>query len=178
MINGFVTFFTETDVLCFIALAVSLACLIAEIFIPSFGLVGIGGICIGLAGIGLNVSKPWYSATEIVWLIIDTFIIFIVVLLPIKLIVSLRQKKKKNRKVNYLIIDGNKVPADENGNPDFSFLKGKAGTCVTDLKPSGKVEIEGIVYNVLADKGYLYNGNMVRVIKSNGASIYVEKIQS
>ena len=62
------------------------------------------------------------------------------------------------------------------GNPDFSFLNSKTGVCVTDLKPSGKVEIEGEVYNVLARKGYIYCGISVRVVKTVGASIYVEKI--
>ena len=180
MVNGFVTLFTETEVVAWIVLAISLVCLIAEVFIPSFGLVGIGGIVLGLAGIGFNANKPWLTTSELVWLIVDTLVLMGAIVGLVKLVYVLthgKNKKKKNATKTYLDMDGKLIPADDEGNPDFSFLKGKAGTCVTDLKPSGKVEIDGEVYNVLADQGYLYNGNMVRVIKTVGASVYVQKIQ-
>ena len=179
MIQGFVTFFTETSFVTWIVLAVSLACLISEVFIPSFGMVGIGGIVLGIAGIVFNATKPWLSAGEIIWLVVDTLILFAIIVGAVKLIdFIIRKKGGIRKKVSaYLEIDGKKIPADSNGNPNFSFLKGKAGVCVTDLNPSGKVEIDGDIYNVFSREGYLYNGNMVRVVKTVGASIYVEKIQ-
>lgn len=179
MLHGFVTLFTETDLISWIALGVSLACLVAEVFIPSFGLVGIGGLLIGIVGVGFNASnKPWLDTADILWLVVDTLIIFVVVVLVIKITYVLLQKKKKKVKKETLVVDGKEIPADAQGNPDYSFLKGRAGVCVTDLNPSGKVDIDGEVYNVHSDKGYLYNGNMVRVIRVSGAIIYVDKIQS
>ena len=179
MLHGFVTLFTETDLISWIALGVSLACLVAEVFIPSFGLVGIGGIIIGIVGVGFNASnKPWLSSGDVFWLVADTLIIFAVVVFTIKIIYVLLQRKNKRGKKGTLVVGGKEIPADEQGNPDYTFLKGRAGVCVTDLNPSGKVDIDGEVFNVHSDKGYLYNGNMVRVVRVNGAIIYVDKIQS
>jgi len=177
MVNGFICFFTETSLIVWIILTISLICLVSEIFIPSFGLVGIGGLMMFCAGVGINVNKPWLDTTGILWLIADTLIIFIGVIGLIKLIYYFTQGKGANKpKKQYLKMDGNQVPADDMGNPDFSYLKGKSGICVTDLKPSGKVEIDGDVYNVLSEKEYIYNGCFVRVIKTVGASIIVKKI--
>lgn len=178
MVQGFVTLFTETSFVAWIALVVALGCLIAEIFIPSFGLVGISGTILGVLGLIVNAFIPNLGVAGIIWLTVDTLLIFAVVLTTIKIIYLAKNKKLgKKKKKEYLVIDGNKVPADEMGNPDFSFLLGKEGVCVTDLNPSGKVEIDGVKYNVLAEKGYLYNGNKVKVIKCVSSSVYVEKIK-
>lgn len=177
MVQGFVTLFTETTVVAWIALAVALGCLIAEIFIPSFGLVGISGVLLGIIGLLMNAFTPGLSASEIFWGLVDTILIFGVVLGAIKLIYYFITKKTKGKKKEYLIIDGNKIPADEMGNPDFSFLLNKEGVCVTDLNPSGKVEIDGVKYDVLSEKGYLYNGNRVKVVKCVSSSVYVQKIK-
>ena len=176
--QGFVNLFLDTSVIAWIVLIASLACLIAEIFIPKFGLVGIGGIILAVAGTVFNCTKPWLSAGDIIWLILDTLILFGVCIGLVYLGLFLWKKYRKSTRKGpaYIEMDGKKIPADKMGNPDFSFLKGKAGTCVTDLNPSGKVEIEGEIYNVLSVKNYLYNGNMVRVVKTVGASIYVQKI--
>ena len=84
-------------------------------------------------------------------------------------------RKRKNK--NLIQVDGNIVPSDDVGNPNYSFLIGKIGECVTDLKPIGKAKIEGNIYNVKSEKYYLYNGNRVRVVRTEGSTIYVEKIK-
>ncbi|MBQ9790643.1 MAG: hypothetical protein IJW24_03510 [Clostridia bacterium] len=182
MVDGFVTLFTETDIVGLIVLGVSLVCLIAEVFIPSFGLVGIGGLILAVAGIVFCVLKPWLTVVQIIWIIVDILVIFAVVILAVKFGFFLWKKSRgevqKKRKKQFLEIDGKKVPADDVGNPDFSYLKGKAGVCTTDLNPAGKVEIDGEIFDVHSQKGYLYTGNMVRVTKTVGAIIYVQKIQS
>jgi membrane-bound serine protease (ClpP class) len=176
MINGFITLFTETDLTTWIVLVIGLVCLIIEMVVPSFGLIGIGGIIFVIASLVMNVNKPWLSASELVFLTIDTVILFAAVLAITKVVSMQIRKHKKRKGQEFLNLDGKKVPADKQGNPDFSFLKNKAGICITDLNPSGKVEIDGEVYNVLSEKEYLYNGNMVRVVKTVGHNIYVKKI--
>ncbi len=181
MVDGFVALFAESNIVGLIVLAVSLVCFVAEVFIPSFGLVGIGGIILGVAGTLFCVTKPWLTTHEILWMIADILILFGAFVVVFKVVYAIVKKAKKNgakKKANILNIGGKKVPADEVGNPDYSYLKGKAGVCKTDLNPAGKVEIDGEVFDVHSKKGYLYTGNMVRVTKTVGAIIYVEKVQS
>jgi len=85
---------------------------------------------------------------------------------------------KRKKKSNLIVVDGNKVPADEMGNPNYSFLVGKTGECITDLKPIGKAKICGHIFTVKSEKGYLYNGNFVEVVKTESTTIYVKKIKA
>ena len=86
---------------------------------------------------------------------------------------SLFKRKKKNSAT----INGNVVPVDDMGNPNYSFLIGKKGECTTDLKPIGKAKIDGKVYIVTSEKGYLYFGNAIEVVKTESSIIYVKKIK-
>lgn len=177
MIQGFVELFTSSDWMVLLSLGLALLCLSIEMFIHSFSLSGVIGIVLGAMGLWLGISDSWNNSKVLLWIIVDVLIIFLVVLVPLKLI-ALHIKHKKNiAKKDFLLIDGNYIPADSMGNPDFSFLIGRVGECVTDLKPSGKVKVDGHVYNVLSEKGYLYNGNAIRVVKTISSSIYVEKIK-
>ena len=176
MIQGFIELFTMSDWMVLLSLGLALVCLSIEMFIHSFSLSGVIGIVLGALGLWIGISDSWNNSNVLLWIIVDVLMIFLVVFVPLKLI-ALKLKRKK-AKVDYILIDGNKIPADNMGNPDFSFLVGRTGECITDLKPSGKVKIDGKIYNVLSEKGYLFNGNFVRVVKTVSASIYVEKIKA
>jgi len=177
MIQGFVDLWTLSDWYVLLLIAFALVCLCIEMFTFSFSIVGLTGIVLGFLGLWLGISDNWSLCDSILWVIADILIIFILVLVSLKLIAIHFKNKKIRAKTDYLLIDGNKIPADKMGNPDFSFLIGKTGECITDLKPSGKVKIDGKIYNVLSEKNYLYNGNAVKVVKTVSASIYVEKIK-
>ena len=75
-------------------------------------------------------------------------------------------KAVKNEEVNFT----------EQGNMDFSFLVGKEGEVVSDLKPSGKVVIDSKIYDVTTSKEYIYSGAKVKVIYVLAQKIVVKKI--
>lgn len=178
MVQGFISIFTDLSWFILLALAISLFCLAVEIFVPSFGFSGILGAILGALGIGLAINEMVENNQDYLWVVADIFIIFLVVLSVIKIIAIVILKNKKKRKVNYIVIDGNNVPTDDMGNPNFSFLIGKVGECKTDLNPSGKIVIDGGIYNVFSEKGYLYKGNHVVVTRTVSSSIYVKKVKS
>lgn len=178
MVQGFISLFTDLSWFVVLALAVSLFCLAIEIFIPSFGLAGIMGFLLGALGVGLSINEMVEKKQDFLWIVADILIIFLVVLLICKLIAIAINKNKRRKKINYVVIDGNNVPTDDMGNPNYSFLIGKVGECKTDLNPSGKVEINGGIYNVFSEKGYLFKGNSVVVVRTVSSSIYVKKIKS
>jgi membrane-bound serine protease (ClpP class) len=55
-------------------------------------------------------------------------------------------------------------------------LKGKTGVASTVLRPGGKVEIDGDVYDAVAENGYIEKGEKISVIKVESAQLYVEKV--
>ena len=53
---------------------------------------------------------------------------------------------------------------------------GKEGTAFTILRPSGRIEIEGEVYDAKAEIGYIEKGERVKVIRDEAGQLYVIKI--
>ena len=52
---------------------------------------------------------------------------------------------------------------------------GLEGAAVTDMRPAGKVEINGEVLDAVATRGFIHAGSSVRVIKYENAQIYVSE---
>jgi len=69
---------------------------------------------------------------------------------------------------------GTQLPSG-NDLPSVSELIGKSGTTTTDLKPSGRATIDGERYDVLADNGYISNGQNISVVLVEGSRIVVRK---
>ena len=61
------------------------------------------------------------------------------------------------------------------GSELFRALEGKTGIALTTLRPSGKVEIEGEVYNASALYSYIEKGENIIVSKYDGMNILVKK---
>ena len=55
----------------------------------------------------------------------------------------------------------------------LSPLVHKVGVAVTDLRPSGKIDIDGEPYDVVSDAGYVAAGNEVRVLLVQGNRVVV-----
>ncbi|MDR0796385.1 MAG: nodulation protein NfeD [Tannerella sp.] len=60
--------------------------------------------------------------------------------------------------------------------PVLTRLTGKTGIAHTVLRPSGKVWIEGELYDGIAEVGFIEKGMQVRVVRFENAQVYVEII--
>jgi len=54
-------------------------------------------------------------------------------------------------------------------------LVGKTGVASTVLRPSGKVSIDGVSYDAVSDQSFIEKGTLVRVIRYETGQIYVEE---
>ena len=54
-------------------------------------------------------------------------------------------------------------------------LKGKIGTSITVLRPSGKVEIENEIYDAKSESGFIEKGTKVKVLRYETGQVYVIK---
>ena len=174
MIQAFITLFSNADIYYYIIMAFATIMLVSEVFIPSFGVVGISGLLMAGCGITIRCMEENLTTLELIMYVVYSSLIIAAIVLIVKLIYILIKRKLKKEKL--ILKGGVVVNATKEGNPDYSFLIGKKGKVVSDLKPSGKAEIDGKVYDVTSVKEYIYQSNLVKVIKIENTRIIVEKI--
>ncbi len=171
------------EVLVFLAGLILLA---VEIFvIPGFGVAGIGGLILILAGLILSLIDNIRFNFEhvdmirvgvaVMTVVLGFFGGFILALYMGRKVFTAHTGLFKNLALNTVqdIRDGYL-------NVDISFLglKGKTGTAQTVLRPGGKVIIEGEIYDAIAENGFIDRGEEVVVVKTGTAQLYVERYKS
>jgi len=173
MLQSFLTLFTQADVLFYILYAFSIILLIVEVFLPSFGIVGMGGLIMALGAIVVRCIHGNNSSNEILFFVIYLVLILTLIVGLVKLSYYLHLKLSKRKK--YAIIDGNKVPLTNEGNPDYSFLIGQEGEVISDLKPTGKVKFSSGTFEATSSKEYIYKGTIVKGYKVINQKLVVKK---
>lgn len=68
------------------------------------------------------------------------------------------------------------LPLQGSTEPDYQSLIGKIGVADTTLRPSGRVEIEGEIYNAEADGSFVEAGRGVRVTRVRGSILTVRLV--
>ena len=140
--------------------------LVIELFIPGFGIFGIGGILCILGSfyyvLGANGPALSYLAGSLV-AAMGIFAILVKYLPhnPAWNLVVLKDKQSNSEGYS--------------GTPDLTSFIGKEGETVTPLRPSGTVLIEGKRVDVVTSGEFLNTGEKVKVVKVEGPKIIVQK---
>ena len=136
-----------------------------EMAVPGFGAPGISGIACLVGGILLT-SKSIEQGL--------TITMIVVVLLAMMLVVILLTLKKV--KPPFILEDELKAEGGYLNDSDLEYLVGKEGTAATDLKPSGKCDIEGVEFDVRAESRYVKKGTKVRISRIHENTIMIKEI--
>jgi membrane-bound serine protease (ClpP class) len=159
--------------------------LAVEIFlIPGFGVVGISGII--LIGLSLVLSMQDFVLPRSNWewdilgrnaLVVSFGIIASVAGIAIIALLGPRIKLFDRLALGTAIqgTAGGPDPEDAAGG-NHKALINRTGTAATVLRPSGKAEIDGELYNVETDGIFVEQGNQIRVVRIQGNNIFVKKI--
>ena len=153
-------------VLCFLF---GIGLLVAEVFIPGFGLPGISGIVLQLAAIVLiYINYGGLAALGAT--------IVILAVLGIAISIALRSINRGRLSKSALILQDRET-ADQGyvATADMDVFLGKEGVTTTVLRPTGMAEFSGVKLNVIADGEYIDKGATVRVERVDGASVVVKK---
>ena len=59
-------------------------------------------------------------------------------------------------------------------NSDLTYLLGKKGTAITDLRPSGAGDFDGVRFDVVTEGGYIERGTEIEIIKVKGSRLVVK----
>ena len=140
--------------------------IIAEIFIPSLGL--LTAIAVGIYGVSLYLVFSNISTTAgLIFTAIDITIVPILLIAGMKLLakspLALKQELSKSQGV-------------VSQRQELKQFLDKQGTAVTDLRPSGTIEVEHQRLDAVTDGEYLEKGSAVVIKEITGNRIVVEKI--
>lgn len=165
-----------------ILFVIGLIALILEIFvIPGFGIAGIlGSICILLSLILAGLNNVLFTFTNVetadIWWGIGTTIVGIA--LSAVLIIWLSHKiGSKNGIMRHTALHlEQKVSDGYVGVPlDLNSHVGKTAETLTVLRPAGKIEIEGVVYDAVSVGEFIDANKKVTVIRTENAQLYVKQ---
>ncbi len=162
---------------------VGLILIAVEIFVlPGFGVAGILGILCAFTALVIslldNVNfdfegvEPEKIMTALTTVVVAMFSGFVVSLVLGKKLFTAESGAFKNLALQ-------SVQEKESGfvgvDTSYNEMVGKEGTAYTVLRPSGKVKIEGKIYDAVAEMAMIEKGEAVKVTKAEAAQLYVEK---
>lgn len=166
-----------------IVFIIGLILIAIEIFVfPGFGVAGISGIVLAFTGLVLSLVdnihfnfehvNPRQLMIALSTVVFSTFAGFVLSLWLSKRFFTAQSGVLKNlslqdvqkREDGYVSID-----------MSLMLLKGKEGSAHTVLRPSGKVKIEGAVYDAVSELGMIEKGEPVIVTRVETTQVYVER---
>ncbi|PKM67942.1 MAG: hypothetical protein CVU95_04660 [Firmicutes bacterium HGW-Firmicutes-2] len=144
-------------------IAIGILLLIAEIFIPSFGVTGGIGIVAILAGVIMSTNT---IAEGIVMFLVILLVAIVLMYLAYKFIASRKSPLIQKAQLNEEVLKS-----------DLSLIIGKTGTAITALRPTGKGDFEGLELDVLTKGAFVQKGTKIVVAEVEGKKIFVKGLE-
>ncbi len=168
---------THWEILLFLAGLVLLA---LEIFaVPGFGVLGYSGILLIVFGLTLSLvgqTGPEAYDIDYIGLIKALLLVLISVALGILSAVLLAKKLLETPKFKFALIK--QIDSDEGytiADNSYASMVGKEGRALTQLRPSGKVEIEGDIFDAVSQISYINKDEPVKVVGYEKGQLIVRK---
>ena len=154
-----------------------------EVFVvPGFGVTGISGITLAFSGLVLSLVKNvnfTFDGVDGADFMIAISTVMVGSIGGIGLAIYLSQKLFTTENGQFSHLSLKEVMSLEAGylgvDAEILHLKGKKGTAITTLRPSGKISIEGKIYDALAVSGMIDKGTNIVVTKVETAQLYVDE---
>lgn len=150
------------EVLSMVLIVLGIGLLVAEIFIPSFGVTGTLGI---IAIIGGIVTTAKSVAQGTIMFLIIMVIVLILMFLAYKFIAS---------KSSPLILKGS---VNEEKIKEVEYFLHKEGIAITPLRPSGKGDFDGVRLDILTRGNFVTKGKKISIVELAGKKIIVEEVK-
>lgn len=162
--------FAEMGVTLIIAIILFIAGFILigiEMAIPGFSIPGVSGIiCLVVA----------------VFLVSDSFVegaiiaLIIMALLGIMFAIILGILSKAKLKSPIILKDEQNKEKGFISSSDLKYLLGKQGVAITDLRPSGTADFEGIEFDVISEGKYISKDTKLVIYKVQGSKLIVKAL--
>lgn len=162
--------FIVSNVAVVICVLAGLGLLVLEMFMPGFGVPGVSGIVLLLAGAVLVGIKHGLLAAV-------GLIVIIVALVAIMLSVALKSAADGRLSQSKLILHESESSREGFlSSGDMSVFLGREGETRTALRPSGIAEFDGVRLNVVSDGVFIAQGVRVKIVRVDGNRILVHTV--
>jgi len=138
-----------------------------EMAIPGFSVPGVSGIICLVVAIFL-VSDSFVEGAIIALIILALLSIMFAIILGLL-------SKSKSKSPLILKDEQNKEKGFISSN-DLKYLLGKQGVAVTDLRPTGTGDFDGIEFDVISEAKYISKGTKLVIYKVQGSKLIVKAL--
>jgi membrane-bound serine protease (ClpP class) len=167
------------EILVFIAGIILIA---VEIFaIPGFGVAGISGIVLVVTGLTLSlIGNIGFDFSPVNFATAITSFFLVIISILIAIIASYFLTKSlftRNRLFGSLALETVESAQDGYTAADATYqqMVGQTGIAHTILRPSGKVKLQGDIYDATAITGYIDKGEAIKVVRYSGTQLFVQR---
>lgn len=153
-------------ILGFVLLVIGVVLIGVEMVLPGFGVPGISGTISLVVGI-LLASKNLEQAVAIL------VVVLVILAIMLTCVIVFFHSKKVKSPIRLEEELGNKdgfLSAD-----DLTYLIGKEGITTTDLRPTGKCDIEGVTFEVRSENAFIVKGKRIQVIRIQANALIVRE---
>lgn len=163
---------------------VGLILIILEIFvIPGFGIAGISGLILALTGLVLSMVDniifefEFHGAQAIGEVLKALMIVTVSIFISFILSLYLSKKALTSNAFSWIVLNSTQEKDQGYIGVETNQKKfiGSTGIAFTDLRPSGKVEIDDDTYDAKSEIGFISKGEKVKVIDYRSGQLYVVK---
>lgn len=153
-----------------------------ELFVvPGFGITGIAGFSLVIFGLALSLVQNVgfdFSPVQAGKLFQSFLIVLVSAAISITGSIFLAVKLFESNAFSSLVLQADQkssegyVGTDQQGHA----LVGSEGTAYTNLRPSGKVEVNGRLFDATAESGFIDEGTPVKILSYSAAQVKVRAI--
>jgi len=159
--------------------------LAVEIFaLPGFGVAGIAGIILMVSGLTMAMVDNLVFEGGDIYLAINTVmraLMIVILSVLFAVIASLYLGKKLLTTHAFMGLALKETQKKEDGftsaNLAENDLVGLTGIAYTVLRPSGKAEVNGEIYDAKSEFGFIEKGSKIRVVRYETGQLYVEEVR-
>lgn len=139
-----------------------------ELVVPGFGVPGIAGIVCLVAGVFLVTDSLEEG-------ILVTVVVIVILGILMAVIIGLMH----HRKFKSPIILDTEVRSEDGylESSDLDYLLNREGVAVTDLRPSGKGDFDGIELDLISEGAYIKKGSRIVISKISSNRLTVRELE-
>jgi membrane-bound ClpP family serine protease len=160
-------FLPNITILTVTLLIIGFTLVLLEMHIPGFGVPGIIGAIFLIMAVALTAQNFGQALV---------MSLAILAILGIMLGIVLTYFSKGKLFKPLILPDEQKKEHGYISSSDLDYLLGKRGITITDLRPSGSIDLDGVKFDVISNGEYIQRGTEVEIYKVSGVKLLVKKI--
>ena len=156
----------QIDVSIFLVFLLGISLLIVELYVPDFGVIGIVGFLAMVLAIYLKTG----DFSQLVYLVLGSIAVAFIVF-----VYFLMSGKELNISPGFVLNEAMSYEKGYSSEKDYSFLVNTNGLVISDLRPVGRAKFGEDTYEVISTAEMISSGEMVTVVRVQGAKVYVKR---